>query len=141
MSLSRMLLPVEQPSRLYLLHPATKRPLVNRDTGDRAWVDLLSADSEALKRHNSRIVDRAVRQQKQGQARSVEDIEADHVDRLVVLTKGWSLVDPEGEPIDDACTPENARTLYSAPGAAWVRDQVEAFVNDRANFTKGSSTS
>ena len=61
-------------------------------------------------------------------------IEADRINLLVACTIAWEGFDLDGKPLE--CTPENARKVYSNPGLRWIREQVDRFVGDRANFLK-----
>lgn len=57
---------------------------------------------------------------------------------LARITKAWAgFIDENGEPI--LCTRENAAQLYAQFPV--IRDQVDAFVSRRINFTKASSES
>jgi hypothetical protein len=125
-------LAVEAPARMTILHPATGQPLRNAQTGEPAWIDLLSADSPAARAHQREAQNRRLK----ARARSVtaEMLEADGTDLLAALTKGWQLVTLDGAPIVEPCTPENARELYAAPELAFIRRQVDEFVADLGNF-------
>jgi hypothetical protein len=52
------------------------------------------------------------------------------MDVYVACTVNWSGFDWEGKSLP--CTPENARMIYTR--LPWLREQVDAFINDRANF-------
>lgn len=54
------------------------------------------------------------------------------LDDLVLLTAGWTLDGVDGKPVE--FSKDAARELYSDPMMAWLRDQVQAFVEDRGNF-------
>ena len=53
---------------------------------------------------------------------------------LAKCTTDWAGIVVEGETLD--CTYENAVKLYGR--FAWIMEQVDEFVADRANFTKAS---
>ena len=56
------------------------------------------------------------------------------LDDLVLLTIGWTLDGIDGNPVE--FSKEAARDLYSDTGMAWLREQAEAFVQDRSNFLR-----
>jgi len=51
---------------------------------------------------------------------------------VIRCTLAWRGIVYEGEALE--CNPGNARRLYAA--LPWLREQVEAFIADRANFLK-----
>lgn len=61
-----------------------------------------------------------------------EDDEADELDLLVICTLGWT-----GAPV--AYSTAEARKLYSDPKRRWLRDQVQAALNERELFTRRSA--
>ena len=59
-----------------------------------------------------------------------EEFEAETIDILAKCTLSWEKVVLEGKELP--CTYENAKTVYT--NFIWLREQVDAFINDRANF-------
>lgn len=120
--------------------------LVNPKTGDPLpiWITVSGVDSEA---YQAAIRDRQRRQFKaMAQSRKFtltpEEIEANALDLLVVATRGWR--GAKGKTIllageDLAPGTENFRKVYKQ--FAWIREQVDAAISDRANFLPGGSTS
>jgi hypothetical protein len=147
-------LAVATAARMTLLHPATGQPLrrpkrhadgqpVLDEKGgpvyEVAWIDVLSADSEAARAHEREAQNRRIR----SRARRLvaEDLEAEGLELLVALTKGWSLATLENEPLDVPFSAENARELYSAPELAFIRRQVNDFAADAGNFQTPKTSS
>ena len=65
-----------------------------------------------------------------------------NIAKCAALTAGWHLVDPETlEPIDEPCTIEAAKELYSLPLTTWIWLQPWAAANNHANFIKRSAKS
>ncbi len=60
-----------------------------------------------------------------------EDDDADQVDDLVACTLGW-----EGAVLP--YSPENARKLYADTKRRWLRDQVQAALDERELFMRSS---
>lgn len=134
-------LDVDRPQRLHLLHPHTRQPLRdNTEKQQEAWIDLYSGDSANARRHNNNVMRRRFNATGRNQRIrfSPEELEAEAIDLYAVLTTEWYLVTLNGEPLSVAFSQEAARDLYKT---AWVREQVEDFVNDRANFPPPSSRS
>jgi hypothetical protein len=123
---------VDQPTRMTILHPVTGQPIRRSDTGEPAWIDVLSADSKAARDHEREMQNRRLR----SRARRItaEELEAEGIELLVSLTKAWSLATLDGDPLDVPCTPENARELYASPELAFIRRQVNEAAADAGNF-------
>jgi hypothetical protein len=62
-----------------------------------------------------------------------EELEAERIELFVALTVGWDLVVTDHE-----FSQLNARELYSLPTAPHIREQIEEFINTRANFSRAS---
>lgn len=124
----------EQGAELQLSHPRSGELIPAR-------ISLLGADSSAwLDKHREfqrRRADRLNRTRKF--VVSPEDLEAEQLELLVVATTGWdwSGITLEGEPVP-AFSADAARRIYKRFG--WVREQVDAFVQDRANFLPRSAS-
>lgn len=132
-------LEVEKPFRMILVHPVTRQPLKDAE-GKEAYIDHFSSDSEAARKHQ-RAVQRG-RIAMRGRAKiTPEQLEAESTGLLAALSTGWHLVDLKGGRIDIAFSQDAARRLYSSDAATWLREQLDESTADRANFSKGSSTS
>lgn len=136
---SGLALGVEQPARMIILHPVTRQPLRNTETGEDAYVDILSAGSAVGRAHDRSVTDKQLRAR--GRRMTAEEIEADITEKIAKLTRGWSLVTLDGEPLAVAFDAAAARELYSLPELAWLRDQALEFAGDLGNFRPGASPS
>jgi hypothetical protein len=131
-------LEVEAPFRLVLLHPVTRQPLRDAE-GKEAYIDHYSMDSEIARKHQRAVQRRRLAMR--GRLKiTPEELEAETVDLLVALTVGWYLVDLKGNPIDLKFTQQDARDLYSDHTIPWLREQLDESAADRANFSRGPST-
>lgn len=125
--------------RMPVISPLTEEPIKDKE-GKEAYVELLSADSEA-----GRKIDRvqsiaAVRKLRSGRnLQDEDDLSEGQIDKLVALTVGWYLVDPDGNPMDVPFSERDARELWNAQGMAWLRRQAWVFVNTAGNFIKRPS--
>lgn len=131
---------------LALLNPKTQA-----DTGLR--ITVLGRDSDIFRRLDSeQNRKRLAKMTKSGTVRfnslSTEELEADAIELMAVCTVRWSEVPTEnggdeGLPKDSwevdgeelACNRSNVIKVYKR--FAWIREQVDAAISDRANFIKG----
>lgn len=130
---------VDRPARMDIYHPKTGQPLVTTE-GAPCWVDLLSIDSEAAQKFERELNNRRLSLRVRTAVKA-EDMEAEQVERLAVVTAGWCLAGLDGAPVAVDCNRANAKELYGEPAMRWLREQVERFLGDRANFTPDSAKS
>ncbi len=131
-------LSVDAPARMTIQNPITGQPVRNAETGEEGWIDFLSASGAVGRAHDRMVTDRRI---KQGRRIKAEEIDADTVEKIAKLTKGWSLVLLDGTPLAVECTQANARELFSMTETAWLLDQAATFVADLGNFPQAVSTS
>lgn len=125
-------LETDNPARMTIRHPKTNLPL--RDAaGNEAYIDLLSSDSEAAVKAKRSVTNGRLAMRNRTKITS-ERLESEAAEILASLTKGWHLIALDGSPIDLPCNHQNAIDLYSAPQMVWLREQVDEFTSDRANF-------
>lgn len=130
-SLDSLAVVADEPGKLILIHPTTNAPI--RDKADtEAHILLLGIDSAEGQKQRREATTRAL--QRRNRQMTAEELEAQAIDQLVALTKGWHLVAPNGDVIDFPFTPANARALYSDRKFAWIREQADAFIGDRSGF-------
>jgi hypothetical protein len=106
----------------------------------KAWLELMGADSDAyqeksreLQRRRSREMERA----KKIKFATPEELEEDSIELLVVATKGWGGLEvTRGQALP--FTPAAARDLYQRRPD--IREQADAFINERANFLPKAAT-
>lgn len=120
-----------------ILHPVSGEPVGIR-------VTLLGRDSDAFRVLQSEQSKRRLNKVAKGGAFKIEgipaaDIDRDTVELLAACTKAWKQVDGEEQKdtltIDGReleCNRANAILLYGR--FAWIREQVDSGVSDRANF-------
>lgn len=130
-------LPVDATGRMVIKHPTTGATLRDRD-GKEAYIDLYSGDSEVAERQRRAITNDRLSMRNRNKITS-ERLESEGLELLVALTTGWNLVALDGSPIDLAFSPQEARNLYGDRRMRWLREQVDEFTADRANFVKASS--
>lgn len=61
---------------------------------------------------------------------TADSVEAEGLMLLAVATRSWTGVQWEGKDLE--CNPANVTMVYTK--LRWLREQVDAFINDRANF-------
>lgn len=110
-------------SSLEILHPATKEP-----TG--IIIRLLGADSKVYREKQLALMRKRFRGGKSSQHLSLNAAEADAIGVIAACTVGWENLEEHGElvPFSEA----KARDIYTRYPA--IREQVSAFIEDRANF-------
>lgn len=112
-------------AEMRLHHPVSDEPL-SSDDGKPITIRVLGQDSREFRAAAAELAERM-----QGRKRlSVAAAEAQSVELLARCVKAWSGIVWEGKPLP--CTPENVRMVLRE--RKWVRDQVDAFVTDRAAF-------
>lgn len=138
------LTPSEAPVPVEIMHPINRTPL-----GIRIFVHGSDSDkfNQALiKRQDRRM--RAARNVPGSRAVTAAELEEDAVTLLADCTARWEQYDPrtpdaavkhtltdDGKELES--TPVNVALMYRK--YAWMREQVDASVNDRSNFLKTSS--
>jgi hypothetical protein len=118
----------EEGSVLEVLHP-----IENTKLGIR--IRLAGQDSEVYRKVTNKIANKRVKQLSPGRPSmtfTVEEQESNAVIILVACTLGWEGIVMNGQ--EYPFNPDNAKTLYSDPGFSWLREQVDKFIADRANF-------
>jgi hypothetical protein len=67
-----------------------------------------------------------------------DQISATATDSLAACVIGWRGITVNGA--EWPCTPENIREVLTNPEYAWVAEQIDEFIADRANFYKGAES-
>lgn len=135
MNLSQVIKDRDEASTLKLLHPVTGDVLLQDDKSP-VTISLLSRDSSAY-RNAQKAVGSRVLGVPVNKIPTMDDIEREALDILVAITQSWNgiVIDEDNSPLE--FTPDNVRRVYK--GLPWVKEQVEIFVNNRANFQRASS--
>lgn len=109
--------------------------IINPETGEQTgfFITVMGADSLEFQKAQKKLRNQAIR----AYADKKEIDEADEIkaeiEHLANITMDWRGIETNGEP--KPFTKEGCIELYTkSPG---VRNQVDRFVSDRANFTKG----
>lgn len=121
-----------------ILHPATNQPLRD-DDGNDVTITVMGQDSQAFQQAKRRAMNRRMAAMRGGRGAKLtaEELEAENIATLVACTVGWSGLALEGKPLTfDA---KNVRMVYER--FPWIREQVDEFIGDRANFLMTSSQS
>lgn len=115
---------------LPLRDPGTFQVLLD-DLGEPVQIQLAGVDSDAYRKAQRRVTNMRLNSRR-GMAPKLtaEEMEAEALDILARCTMAWTGIVENGKVLE--CNYENARKLYST--YPWIKDQVDAFVNDRANF-------
>ncbi len=104
------------------------------------FIDVYSEDSSRGRKFDKEQRDEMLANARNG-IEQPQQIEI-NIAKCAALTAAWHLVDPETlEPIDEPCTLENAKELYSLPLTSWIWVQPWAAANNHVNFIKRSAKS
>lgn len=112
-------------SDLTLCHPATGEDLYDGDSP--VTITLLGKDS---KEYRAAVAKRANSHLRNRKVQTVEQAQQDGIDLLASVTVDWSGITENGEDLE--CTPAEVKRVYRE--YAWIREQVDEFVDDRSNF-------
>lgn len=125
-------------------HPVSRTEMLHKGTP--ITVTLLGKDSDAWVKREHASRDTTVESRIEGAKFSSAASEEEMIEALVDVTTSWTAiplcwVDPsamnaEGKPDDSivAFSKDAARKLYKNVGVRWLREQVDKFIGDRANF-------
>lgn len=112
-------------AEMRLNHPVTEEPLLT-DDGKPITIKVLGQDSREFRAAAAELAERMQNRKRL----SVAAAEAQSVELLARCVKGWTGIVWEGKALP--CTPDNVRMVLRE--RKWVRDQIDAFVTDRAAF-------
>lgn len=125
-------------AEIELKHPVSGVPLG-------IFVTVLGKDSQVFRNHTRQMVNERIRSEavsrrrgKEADIRTLEQINAENVEILVLCTVSWRTGDKgcvlvKGEEL--AFNVPNAKKIYST--VPWIYDQVNDAIGDLANFIKG----
>lgn len=128
MDISKFNFKESAPGTMELTHPATEATLMG-DDGKPITITLHGSDSNvfraAVREYGNRKLAKGSKKQ------TMEELDQITVKILAKATVAWSdnLIVSGEHP---ECNVENAEKLYSE--YSWIKEQVDAFVNERANF-------
>lgn len=115
-----------------VVHPGTGMPYLD-DAGETVRIWLCGKDSKRYQKAQDEIVDRNIKAGKRLKV-NAELLKQQGTELLAKVTTKWEGVTMQGQSLP--CNFENAKNAYSIP---WLREQVEEFIEERANFLTNSS--
>lgn len=116
---------------LNIVHPETEEVI------EGMTITLLGQDSKVYRKLQMSKQQAALNRISKGKKAvdfDAEKLAEDSIDDLVKLTVEWSGFMLDGKELD--CTPANIRNVYAE--WAWIKEQVQEFVADRANFFRAN---
>lgn len=123
----------EAGARLFLIHPATKRRLIGGDGKEIFWT-IIGKHAEGYQKASLRLQNKKLKElQGSGPRSTAEELEENTTELLAACVVGWSdnfVFDGEVPAFSQA----KARAILSDPRVKWIREQVEGFAGDIANF-------
>jgi len=118
----------EQGADMQLEHPVTGEPLEH--DGKPMVIHLAGVDSVAYRKKQRALQNKRLQLMARSRKPDFDDIDSDGVELLAACTLGWSGLVMGGKELK--FTRAEAVDLYEKQ--VWIREQVDAFVGDRANF-------
>lgn len=116
----------EEGAEVEILHPSTRK-------GTGFYIKVLGVDSLEFQKAERNIRNQTIKVLSEKKELTAESQIESEIDHLVAITVGWRGIEFEGKAKD--FTKKACKELYTkSPG---VRQQVDRFVSDRANFIKG----
>jgi hypothetical protein len=126
-----------QPSTMTLLHPVTKKPLVNND-GDAVQIDLVGMDSKAFADAKVAAELKTMELYRATNTVTPEQQRDLTFDLFVGLIQGWNETAAKffADELDGDGTfsLEKSKSLFSRPEYYWIVQQIEAAINDRQRY-------
>jgi hypothetical protein len=121
----------EKGADMELLDPI-ENEVLTQDNGDAVTIKLLGTDSKAYKNKNKSYQRARIAKMAKSRSKAVDYTvsDKDACDMLAACTVGWSGIVVDKEVIE--FSEGAAQDLYM--NYDWIREQVDAFVGDRANF-------
>lgn len=121
---------------LEVRHPTTGAILEN-GSGGAVTLVLAGSDSDRAKRAERATINRRLKMAgRRTSTMTAEELDSDALEILASCTLGWSGFSLDGQ--EPECNAQNAKRIYVE--YPWIREQAEAFRQDRSNFLKASST-
>lgn len=123
----------EQGAEMELVHPVTGETLTQDDKEKTPiTIKVVGTDSKAYRNKNRDFQRKRIAKMTKSRTKTIDYTVSDEdaCELLAECTVGWSGIEVDGKPLE--FSKENANELYMKFN--WIREQVDAFIGDRANF-------
>lgn len=120
-----------------IIDPINNVPVLN-DDGTPMTIRLAGIDSDRYKKAEQASINRRLSMggRRGGGKPTAQELEQATLSALVAATISWDVTFEPGQKLE--YNEQNVRSVYSK--FSWLKEQVEDFVNTRANFAKASTT-
>ena len=118
---------------LELTNPGTDEVLMQEDGKTPVSITLLGSDSAEFRTATRTFGNKKLQQKKPGK-QTIEEMEQVTCRILAQVTIAWSGLEHDGQEL--VCDTKTAEWLYTE--FPWIREQVDGFVNERANFLRSA---
>jgi hypothetical protein len=108
-------------------HPVTKVAL-KTEKGEAVTLTVTGSDSKEFRDQERALINKRINAGQR--TANADDIYSEATAVLASCVKAWANIELDGKKLD--CTPANVKTVLTR--FPWLREQVDAFVGDRANF-------
>lgn len=114
------------------LETPTGEPLLQDDGETPVTITLLGQDSKVWRNKNREFSNKRIQDMAKKRSRKMDYMVSDEdaAEMMAACTVSWDGIVDDGEEIE--CTQKNAYELYLK--YAWIREQCDVFIGDRANF-------
>lgn len=113
-----------------VMDPKTETPIRNVE-GKPVRIMLAGSDSPQYRSKQREYMNRRLKKNKMALG-SAEQLDAEKIEMLAACTVGWEGFVMNGK--EWAYSTENAHVLYTNPALRFIREQVDDFIGERANF-------
>jgi len=118
----------DEGAEVILEHPVTGEPLEH--DGKPMSIKVSGTDSAAYRKKQRELHNRRLQKIAKGRKPDFTNSDSEACELLAACTIGWSGIVAGGEVVK--FSQSEARSLYEQH--AWIREQVDLFIGDRANF-------
>lgn len=116
---------IEETATCVIKHPTTGEPTD-------IVINLYGEDSKVFQKASKKNLNTILK--KGSRKTNADQVEARSLDLLASCSASWENMKLEGEVLE--CTFENARKIYKR--FAWIKEQVDEHLGDRANFLQNA---
>lgn len=131
MSFNLNSLALSESTEYQLRHPVTEELLFADDAKTQPIVATIYGTSSKQHRNAITALQNKLLKRGKGKTSTAESMREDGLDILVACTEGFSNLSYNDAPVDNDVA---IRSLYSDPKFSWIKEQIEAAIEDTSAF-------
>jgi len=127
-------------AKMEIKDPTTDQPMLKPDGETPVTITLAGVESDKWKKARAVIGNKYLKTAgptRQAGPKTIEESISDDAFQLAAVTLAWDGIIVDGQELE--CNQANAARIYAKYD--WLRNQINEFVGNRANFCAASSTS